>query len=121
MATIPARTRFIGDETPIPIWWEINGTLVDFTTGYTFEAKLYRANDSTKTAVFTKTTGFTGAAGGGTQSSGTPNLTIAWATSGELNTGTLTGGRHVLQVTATKTADSSEYTYKMFLDLETRA
>jgi hypothetical protein len=118
--TIPARTRFIGDETPIPIWWFVNGSLPDYTTGYTFEAKLYRADDPLSTIIFTKTTGLTGAAGSGVQGDGTANLTVAWATTGELNTSGITTGRHVLQIKATKSSDSSEDTYKMYLDLETR-
>jgi hypothetical protein len=57
-----------------------NRTLMDLT-GYTFEFKIGTAG---KTAVFTKTTGITGAAGTGTEPTGTPNVVMTF-TSGELD------------------------------------
>lgn len=119
MATIPVRRYFIGDELePLQIWWEANGSLVDFSAAHTYEAKLANITTPT-TAVFTTTDGFTGAAGSGTEASGTPNLTKAWPTSGELNDVT-TAGRYILQVKATRTSDSRERTFHMYLDMEAR-
>lgn len=57
------------------------GNLIDFSTGYTFA---FKVGDPGSTAVFTKTSGITGAAGSGTQTSGTPNITISF-TAGELD------------------------------------
>jgi hypothetical protein len=111
---------FIGDEPTFYIWWiGNNGSLVNLSSGYTFQAKLYRADDPTRTALFTKTTGFTGAAGTGTSASGTPNLTVAFATTNDFNTSGLTAGLHVLQVKATD-GSSNELTNKVTFALETR-
>jgi hypothetical protein len=65
----------------IKLWLlDDDGTLINFASGYTFSFKLGSLNTA---AVFTKTTGITGAAGSGTSSSGTPNVTISF-TAGEL-------------------------------------
>lgn len=66
----------------IKLWLQDeDGALLDFSTGYTFEFKIGRPGVA---AVLTKTTGIAGAAGTGTETSGTPNLTISF-TSGELD------------------------------------
>lgn len=77
-------------------WLASDGSVIDFSSGYTFQVKVGNPGSA---AAFTKTTGITGAAT-------SPNITIAWATSGELNT--LTPGAHTLQVKATRTSDSKE-------------
>lgn len=51
------------------------GALIDFSSGYTFTFKIGPAG---ATAVFTKSTGITGAAGAGTAPSGTPNVTLSF-------------------------------------------
>lgn len=108
---------FIGDELEsLNVWWFSNGTLVDFSAAHTYEAKLV---DSDGTTVFTTTTGFTGAAGSGTQHEGTANLVKAWPTTGELNSVTVAGS-YTLQVKATRTSDSRERTYHQRLLLKTR-
>lgn len=68
--------------------------LIDFSSGYTFSLKIGAAGS---TALLTKTSGITGAAGAGTAPTGTPNVTVEW-TSGELN---IAAGNHVGQLTAT--------------------
>ncbi len=73
-----------------------DGTLIDFSSGYTFTLKIGNTGD---TALLTKSTSITGAAGSGTEPTGTPNLTIAWA-AGELD---ITPGTYTLQLTATTT------------------
>lgn len=66
----------------IELWWQAaDGSLIDFTTGYTFT---FKVGDPSSAAIFTKTSGITGAAGSGTQQSGTPNITITF-TAGELD------------------------------------
>lgn len=86
--------------------------LVDLSTDYTFEIKVYDGN-GTK---FTKTDNITGAAGSGSEPDGTPNLTIAWDTTGELDL--LTAGRdYWLQVKATRTADSKPRIWKVPLTI----
>ena len=63
------------------IWWfNSAGTLVDFSSGYTFELRI---GSGGATRLVDKTTGITGAAGAGVAPTGTPNVTIAW-TAGEL-------------------------------------
>lgn len=115
---IPSITRFIGDEDPLQIWWTISGDLVDFTTGYTFTLKLSLAS-APATVLFTKTTGFTGAAGTGTSQSGTPNLTVEWATSGELND--LTKEKpYRLEIVAVLVADGSQSTLQMTVNMKKR-
>lgn len=82
-------------EDPGPgIWWLSRaGTLIDFSSGYTWSAKI---TDGT-TTLLTKTTGITGAAGAGTNPTGTPNVTIDWST-GELN---IAPGEYTLELTPT--------------------
>lgn len=71
-----------------------DGNLIDFSSGYTFTLVI---EDNDETALLTKTTGITGAAGSGVEPTGTPNVTVAW-TAGEL---TLTPGVYDLKLTAT--------------------
>lgn len=76
------------------IWSDSDGAVIDFSAGYTFSLKVGVVGQA---ASFTKTTNITGA-------STAPNLTVAWATSGELNG--LSAGGYTLQITATRAADS---------------
>lgn len=71
-----------------------DGTLIDFSTGWTFSLKIGEVG---QVALLTKTTGITGAAGAGSEPTGTPNLTVAWA-AGEL---AITPGIWTWQLTAT--------------------
>lgn len=71
------------------ISWHEAGVLVDFSTGWTFAAKMY-APGSGVTAI-TKSSGISGAATD-------PNVTINW-TAGDL--GALAAGLYALEVTAT--------------------
>lgn len=77
------------------IWWfDDAGNLIDFSTGYTWSLKIGPVNG---TALVTKTTGITGAAGAGVEPTGTPNVVVQWA-AGELN---ITPGRYRLELTPT--------------------
>ena len=76
-------------------WYDDDGTLINFSSGYTFQVKVGLAGQA---ATFTKTTGITGAATA-------PNVVIGWATSGELNSLT-DPGAYTVQVAATRTSDS---------------
>ena len=79
-----------------------NGTLIDLSSGHTFSLKVVTAPAAT--AEFTKSSGFTGAAGSGVPPTGTPNLVVQWATSGELNS--LTGNvTYLAQLTITRSSD----------------
>lgn len=81
----------------IELWLlDAAGALIDFSTGYTFAFKIGRPGQA---AVFTKTTGITGAAGAGTETSGTPNITIAF-TAGDLDSITATQYRWQLRATS---------------------
>jgi len=80
----------------LKFWLEDDdGALIDFSAGYTFSFKLGQFG---VTATFTKTAGITGAAGSGTESSGTPNVTISF-TGVELDS--LSPGYTNWQITAT--------------------
>lgn len=111
---------FIGDELEtLQLWWTANGALVDLNVAHTYSSKLILASDATATAIFTKTTGFTGATGSGTKASGVPNLTVAWATTGELNAPTV-AGLYVFQIVATRTSDSKQRTGVVNINLKAR-
>ena len=69
-------------------------TLIDFSAGYTFSLKIGTVGSA---ALLTKTTNITGAAGAGTEPTGTPNVTITW-TAGEL---AITPGVYTWELTCT--------------------
>ena len=78
------------------IWWRDSAkNLIDFSTGYTF---VFSIGAPGSAAVFTKSTGITGAVGAGTDPTGTPNVVIAF-TAAELDG--LTKGTKTCQITAT--------------------
>jgi hypothetical protein len=80
----------------LKMWIEDDdGALIDFSTSYTFAFKLGYLGAA---AVFTKTTGITGAAGSGTAPTGTPNVTVAF-TAAELDA--VTAGNYKWQLRAT--------------------
>lgn len=82
------------------VWRDTAGHLIDFSDGWTFEAKVGRLGE---TAQFSKTSGISGAAT-------SPNVIIEWATSGELNT--LPPGTYTLQLAATRSADARTRLYQ---------
>jgi hypothetical protein len=71
-----------------------DGTLIDFSAGYTFVLKI---GSPGVTALLTKSTNISGAAGAGTEPAGTPNVSVLWA-AGELN---IAPGVYRWQLTAT--------------------
>ena len=83
----------------LQFWLEDDaGNLVDFSSGYTFAFKIgYRGS----TATFTKTTGITGAAGSGTETSGTPNVTVTFS-AGDLDS--VSAGKYQWQIKATSSS-----------------
>ncbi len=111
-------TEFLGDETSVSVWWYSNGRLLDFSLA-TFEGKMYRADDVTKTVLFTKQSGFTGALGSDPPKTGTPNLLIEWALNGDLSTAGMSGGLHIFQVTATA-PNGGQRTHDFSFDLFAR-
>ena len=76
-------------------WYDRDGTIIDFSSGWTFTVKVGTGT----TASFTKSTNITGA-------STAPNVTIAWATSSELST--LTAGNYRIELVARRTSDSKD-------------
>lgn len=84
-----------GAERPtLQLWWvDDTDALIDFSSGYTFSLTI---GDGT-TATVTKTSGITGAAGAGTNPTGTPNIVVAWSAS-ELD---IAAGQYVAQLVAT--------------------
>jgi hypothetical protein len=86
------------------LWlFDDDGTLIDFSSGYTFSFKIGVVG---ATALLTKTTNIAGAVGAGTEPTGTPNVVITW-TAGELN---LTPGVYQWQLTCTVTALDRTFT-----------
>lgn len=70
-----------GERPDLELWLtDQSGALINFST-YTFVFKIGYLGE---TALVTKSAGITGAAGSGTEASGTPNVTIS-LTSGELD------------------------------------
>ncbi len=121
---IPQVTRYIGDEDEMPIWWaDPTSTanppdLIDFSViGWTWSSTLTAINDPS-TVIFTKTTGFTGDSGTGTQNGGTPNLNIQWSIVGELNVLT-DPGTYRFVIVATDSA-SSQTTMEVHLHMRNR-
>lgn len=77
-------------------WRDSAGALINFASGWTFVLKVGTPGSA---ADLSKSTGITGA-------STAPNVTVAWATSGELNT--LTPASYPAQLIATRTSDSKD-------------
>jgi hypothetical protein len=86
-------------------WYDTDGSLINFASGYTFVVKVGSPGSA---ALFTKSTGITGAAT-------VPNVTVGWATSGELNG--LSAGTYSVQVAATRTSDSKVRTQRSSLQI----
>lgn len=77
-------------------WKDSDGSVIDFSSGWTFSLKL---GDPGSAATLTKTTGITGA-------STAPNVTVAWATTLDLNN--LAATTYTADLTATRTSDSKQ-------------
>lgn len=104
--TIPIYT--VGDDLPdlTVEWLNTAGAVIDFSSGYTFSLKIGTPGT---VATITKTTGITGAAT-------SPNVTIAWATTGELNT--LAKGVYDADLIATRTSDSKRRSRRFQIRLD---
>ncbi len=98
----------------LDIWWyDRSGTLINFASGYTFSLKVGNVG---QTALLTKTTNITGAAGAGSAPTGTPNIVVAW-TAGEL---ALTPGAYAAELTATTSSLDRVLTFTLqILDVVT--
>ena len=83
------------DRPALELWLlDDDDTLIDFSSGYTFS---FEIGTPGTTALLTTTTGVTGAAGAGTEPTGTPNIVVTW-TAGQH---ALAVGTYVGQLTAT--------------------
>lgn len=78
-------------------WLDHTGEVIDFSTGWTFAIKVGTPG---KPAEFTKDTGITG-------DDTAPNLVIAWATTGELDS-LAPNKAYTLAITAKRTTDDKE-------------
>lgn len=90
-------------------WYDTNGALIDFSSGYSFTVKV--APLGSTTASFTKTTNITGSASA-------PNLVVAWGTS---EIGNLGVGTYDVQVQAHRAADSKDRFFPSALRLNVKA
>ena len=98
---------FAGDERP---YWAatvtVDGVAEDMTSGYTFEVNI--APSATTSPTVVKTSGITGGPNG--------VVTVAWATD-EL---AIDPGRYVVQLTATRTSDSKDWTVEDRIKIKPR-
>ncbi len=102
----------------IGLWIEENGTLLDLSSGYTFQLLVGDGGLSGGTDGFAKTSpGITGAVGSGTPQTagGIPNIVIQWETTGELNV--ISAGHYPMELIITRTVDSRQYRMKFLLDV----
>jgi hypothetical protein len=91
----------------LAITWKANdGSIINFSTGYTFTLVL---TTRTGSLLLTKTTGITGAATD-------PNVTVAWA-AGEF--AALEAGSHLAKLTARHTASGKDRVMTFTLGLST--
>jgi hypothetical protein len=96
-----------GSDLPDLTWtWKDGSQNIIDLTAYTFVLKVGQPGVA---ASFTKSTGIIGA-------STSPNLTIAWATTGELNT--IPAGRYIADLIATRNSDSKARTLRFILPVE---
>lgn len=103
---LPAATPYVqGSDLPdLAITWKDgSGTIINYSSGYTFVLKVGSPGSA---ATLTKSTGITGAAAA-------PNVTVAWATTGELNT--LPAGSYTADLIATRTSDSKQRVFRFVL------
>lgn len=91
----------------VPAWLDAAGSVVDFSSGYTFTAKVYRNG----VLQFTKSSSITGA-------STAPNVTINWASTGEI--GDLNPGVYLLRVTATSSSETRSAKVTLIIEDGTR-
>lgn len=113
-AEAPTLTYYRTAERPaLELWWpDADGSLIDFSTGYDFELKLARGVvTAVSVAAFTKVAGITGDAGSGTETSGTPNVTVEF-TADELND--LAAGIYTWQLRATTPAGLDRFSQCWF-------
>ena len=86
-------------------WRDSTGAIIDFSVPHSFELKVGYPGSA---ALFTKTTGIFGAAT-------SPNITIQWATSGEINS--ITPGQYRGQLKATRTSDTKSRFLSFMIDI----
>jgi hypothetical protein len=96
-ASLPSIEMWIQDD---------DGTLIDFSTGYTFSFKVGHRGSA---AIVTITSGITGAAGAGAEPDGTPNVTIAPA---DAQFGSQTPGTYTWQLTCTATSGGKDRVFE---------
>lgn len=80
-----------------------DGNLLQLASGHTFELK---AGQPGQAAALAKVTGITGA-------NTAPNVTVAWATSGELNS--ITPGFYFIDLVVTRSSDSKQRKFRFGL------
>jgi hypothetical protein len=101
-------TYFAGDERP---YWEatvtVDGVAEDMTSGYTFEVNI-APTATTSPSTLVKTSGIVGGPDG--------LVTVAWAV-GDL---AITPGSYVVQLTATRTSDSKDWTVQDKIKIKPR-
>jgi len=111
---LPALRRVVGAVLPdIALWLTEDDDLVNLSVAHTYTLVVRTLGGQQR---FSKADDFTGAAGSGTIDSGTPNLTIAFDLTGELDL--LVAGRYKATLTATRTSDSKPRIWQFYLDMD---
>jgi len=100
------------DRPAAKLWLEDDdGTLIDFSTGYTFTLLI---GDKGSAAKLTKASGITGAAGSGKEPTGVPNVTVTWS-AGEIAASSVVAGQsYVFELTARATGSLDRVFEGMF-------
>jgi hypothetical protein len=96
-ASLPSAELWLQDD---------DGTVIDFSTGYTFSLKIGNKGSA---AILTKTSGITGAAGSGTEPTGTANVTVAWD---DAELASETPGSYTWQLTCTATSGGKDRVFE---------
>lgn len=99
----PVYEVIVGESLPNLNLWLVDGdTLIQGLDAPTaFELDVW---DPSLNLLFTKTSGFVGAAGSGTEGNGSPNLVIQWAVTGELDQ-LVSGRSHPALLKITRSSD----------------
>jgi hypothetical protein len=102
---VTVRYHSTAERPGLELWlFDDDGALINFASGYTF---VFKVGTPGETALLTKSSGITGAAGAGTEPDGTPNVTITW-TAGEL---AIAAGSYQGQLTATTSSLDRVFTF----------
>jgi hypothetical protein len=111
---LPVYRVVVGQALPdLGLFVRVDGALLaGLASGFTFSLRVRDPLDAA--TLFTKTTGFTGQTGAGSEPGGTPNLVVAWAATGELDQLT-PGEQHRSLLNVVRQSDSKPFKYQFLI------